>query len=199
MEQKNARGSSRMQYAGKEAQREWSPENDACVRQIAEAGNDFGVSDAVDESRQGKDKADERTGRANVEECASSANGRTDQDESSEGANERGERNEKGICGTDVMLAAGEKMAQFVGEENRQQRSSKRQASQESGWVFVKESESMEEVVPGNGFVVGESGSELRSCGKTGAKCQEKKYDCEHERFERRAWKNRDVKLRARV
>jgi hypothetical protein len=77
------------------------------------------VEDAVHERGDGDDEADERAGGADIEERAVGANRRTDEDEGAEGADERGERNEEGITGTDMVMAAGAEVAELVGEENR--------------------------------------------------------------------------------
>jgi len=78
----------------------------------------MGMQDAVQESGSGEDKANERAGSADVEECAGGANGRAHEDEGAESADEAREGNEEGVAGVNVMVTAGEEMAQFVGEKN---------------------------------------------------------------------------------
>ena len=86
--------------------------------QVVEAGNDFGVEYTVSERRDGKNKTYQGAGSADVEKCASGSNRRANQNECAERAHERGEGNEKRITRSNVMMAAGEEMAEFVGEEN---------------------------------------------------------------------------------
>src|SRR6266852_926370 len=93
-------------------------EDDFVIGGNGEAGNEFGVKDAEDERGDRHDEADEGAGGADVEERAGGANGRTDEDERAEGADERRKRNEKGITGANVVMAAGEEVAEFVGEKN---------------------------------------------------------------------------------
>ena len=102
-----------------ELQKERSTEDEFVVGGNGQAGNEFGVEDAVHERGDGDDEADERAGGADIEERAVGANRRTDEDEGAEGADERGERNEEGITGTDMVMAAGAEVAELVGEENR--------------------------------------------------------------------------------
>ena len=60
-----------------------------------------------------------------------------------------------------MMVAAGEKMAEFVGEKNGEQGESKRQACGEAERVLVKKSKRAEEFVEGEGFVPSVGGGEL--------------------------------------
>ena len=85
---------------------------------MSDRGDDAGVKYAEDEGGYGKDKTGERTGGANVKQGAGSANRRTYQDEGAEGTDEVGEGNEKRVGGMNMMPAAGEEMAELVGEEN---------------------------------------------------------------------------------
>ena len=101
-----------------EMQDERSTEDDLVFGRDAEARDKLGVDDAVDERGNGDEKTDERAGRADVEERARGANGRTDEDKGAERADQRGEGNEERIAGTNVVMAAREKMAEFVSEQN---------------------------------------------------------------------------------
>ncbi len=80
------------------------------------------MKDAEDERGDRDDKADERAGGADVEERAGGANGRTDEDERAQGADECGEGDEERIAGANVVVAAGEEVAEFVGEKNGEER-----------------------------------------------------------------------------
>jgi hypothetical protein len=82
---------------------------------MSDGGDDAGMEYAIDQGRNCKDETRERAGGADVKESASGANLRTYQDERAEGADEVGEGNEKRVGGANVMVAAGEEMAEFVG------------------------------------------------------------------------------------
>src|SRR5271163_830562 len=92
------------------------------------------------------------------------------------------------------MVAAGEEVAEFVGEENGHESGGERQACQKTGGIFVKEREGVEELVPGNGLIVGESSGELSARGKTSAEGEEKKHHGQDERLARGPRKDRDIK-----
>ena len=124
------------------------------------------MKDAINQSGNGEDKADERAGSAYVKKRTRGANRRAHEDERAESADERGEGNEERVACMNVMVAAGEEMAEFVGEKNGQQSDGKGKASQEGGGIFVEESKSAEEFVEGGGLVVGVGDGELR------ARCQ---------------------------
>src|SRR6266481_3632581 len=95
-------------------------ENDFVFGGHGEAGNKLGVHDAIDQRGNSDQEADERPRSVDVKERACSANGRTDEDERAERADQRGKGNEKRIAGMNMVVAAGEKMSEFVGEENRE-------------------------------------------------------------------------------
>jgi hypothetical protein len=59
------------------------------------------------------------------------------------------------------MVAAGEKMAELVGEKNGEQSESKGQACGEAERVLVKKSKRAEKFVEGEGFVPSVGGGEL--------------------------------------
>lgn len=160
-----------MNGGGEKTQQERSAEDNLGMRGIDDAGNDFGVKKAEEERGNGKDETDKRAGGADVEESASGANRGTDHDESAEGANERREGNEEGIARVDVMVPTSEEVAEFVGEENSQEGSRERHASEKACGIFVKESESGEKIVERNGLIVSVGDGELRAGDETGAKC----------------------------
>ncbi len=113
-------------------------EGDVGVIEIRETGHEFRMNDSVEKSRDGKDEAHERARSANIKKGAVGANGRADQDESAERANERRKREEVRIAGANVMMAAGEEVAEFVGKKNGEQREGEGEASKESGGMLVK-------------------------------------------------------------
>ena len=97
-----------------------------------QAGNKFRVQDAEDERRDGNDETDQGAGSADVKERAGGANRRANQNEGAEGADQCGKRDEKGIAGVDVMVAASEEMAEFVGQQDQEQRQGERQTAGKS-------------------------------------------------------------------
>ena len=84
--------------------------------EIREARNEFRMNDSVEKSRDGEDEAHKRARSANIKEGAVGANGGADQNESAERANERREGKEVRITGANVMMAAGEEVAEFMGK-----------------------------------------------------------------------------------
>jgi hypothetical protein len=165
---------------------------------MSDGGDDAGMKYAIDQGRNCKDETRERAGGADVKERARGANLGTYQDKGAEGADEVGEGNEKRVGGADVVVAAGEKMAEFMGEKNGQEGGGEGQTGEKSGGILVEESESAEKFVERSGLIVGVGDGELCASSEAGAECEEKERDGEDERFEGRARENRDVKLRAR-
>src|ERR1700726_4877243 len=100
-----------------EAEKQWGPEDDRVLVGIGVSNGrgDARMKDAVKERGSGEDETDKRAGGANIEEGTSGADGGTHENECAEGADERGEWDEEGITGVNVMVAAGEEMAEFVG------------------------------------------------------------------------------------
>ena len=152
---------------------------------IGEAGHDFGVKDAEDECGQRDDESEERAGGADVKECALGSNRRADEDECAECAYEAGERHEIGIAGVDVMVAAGEIVAEFVNQENGQECEREGKARDESEWMFVEQRERVEEFIEVDGFVFGVGGGEVRAGYEAGAESEKEKKDREQKCFER--------------
>src|SRR5690349_3459427 len=89
-----------------------------------------------------------------------------------------------------MMVAACEEMSQLVCEQDGQQRSRKRKAHEEAGWIFVEKREAVQERVNGCGLIVRIGDGELSSRYKTRAKSQQEKHDGKSERFLRRTWRN---------
>src|SRR5260370_3661585 len=139
-------------------QDERSAEDDLVIRWRGEAGDKLGVDDAVDQRGNGDEEADKRSGRADVEQCACGANGRTDEDEGAKRADQRWEGNKERIAGVNVVVAASEKMGEFVSEENRKQCKRERESGGQGERVTIGESERVNKFVPGDGFVVGAGG-----------------------------------------
>lgn len=121
------------------------------------------MKDAEGKGGQGKEKADERTGSANVEEGASGADRRTNQDEGAESADERRSRNEEGIAGVDVVVSAGEVMAQLMREENGEKGKGERNACEKRSGMKIDEAERLKEGVERGGLVMGIGGGEVRT------------------------------------
>jgi len=152
---------------------QWSAEDDFVVGRDGEVGDELGVEDAEDQGRKGDEETDEWAGGADVEERTSGANRRTDEDEGAERADERGKGNEEGIAGVNVVMAAGEEMAELVGEKDGEQGQSEGKSGSEGERMAVEEREGAEEFVPGDGFVVGVGDGEVRAGDEAGAKGEE--------------------------
>lgn len=174
MKQERAGRNAGMEPRGEETQQQRSAEGHLYTAHVVEAGDNFGVENAVGERGNRQNEPDKRTGSAHVKECANGTNGRTNQNECAEGAHERWEGNEERIAGANVMMAAGEEMAEFMSEENGEQSESEGQAGGESGGVFVKKSEGVEEFVEGDGLIVGVGDGKLSAGDEAGAKSEEK-------------------------
>lgn len=151
-----------------------------------------------DERGNGKDKADEGAGGADVEESAGGANRGAHEDERAKSADERREGNEERIAGVDAVVAAGEKMAELMGQENGQESGREGQAGEKGYGIFVEQRESAEEFVERDSLIVSVGGGELRAGGETGAQSKEKEPNGEEERFEGRTRKDRDIILDGR-
>jgi hypothetical protein len=79
------------------------------------------------------------------------------------------------------MVAAGEEMAEFVGEQNRQDSDGEGKAGEESGGIFVEEGKGADKLIEGRGLVVGVGDGELRAGRQTRAERQEKERYGENE------------------
>src|SRR6266568_2090835 len=96
-------------------------EDDFGVARVDKAGNDLGVENAVDQRGNRENKAYKRAGSAHIEESPGGADRRANQNEGPKRADERGERNEVWVTGANVMMAAGEEMAELVGQQDGEQ------------------------------------------------------------------------------
>jgi hypothetical protein len=109
-------------------QQQWHAKGDVGMTEVRETWHEFRVKDSIKEGGDGKDEPHERTRGANIEKGAVGANRGANQDESAEGANERREGKEIGIAGANVVMAASEEVAEFMGEKNGEQREGERKA-----------------------------------------------------------------------
>jgi hypothetical protein len=82
-----------------------------------------------------------------------------------------------------VVVAAGEKMAEFVGEEDGHQSEGEGEAGGEGEGIFVEESERAEKFVGGEGLVLGVGGGELRAGDEAGAEREEEEEASEEQHF----------------
>lgn len=160
-----------------------------------DGGHDMRMEDAIEQGGNGEKEAHERAGSADIEESTRCANGGTDENESAKGADERGEGNEERIGGMNVMTAAGEEVAEFVGEEDCQESGGERKSGEKAGWIFIEESEGAEKFVERSGLVVGVGDGELCAGDETSGKREKEKRDGEDERFDGGARENRNVEL----
>ena len=99
-----------------------SAEHDFVLGGDGKSGNELCVNNAVDERGNRDEEAHQRSGCANVKERTRIAYRGANKDEGTERADQRGEGNKERITGVNMMVAAREKMAQFVDQKNRQQR-----------------------------------------------------------------------------
>lgn len=198
VKQERARSLAGTKESREEMEQQGSAKNDFGVGWICDAGYDLGVEETKDERGNGKDKTDQRAGGADVEESASGANGRTHEDEGAKSTDERREGNEERIAGVDAMMAAGEKMAELMGQENGQESGREGKAGKKGYGIFVEQRESAEEFVERDGLIVSIGGGELRAGGEAGAQCKEKKRYGQEEGFERRTREDRDIILSRR-
>ena len=103
---------------GAKQQRNAKDKIDFGASDVGKTRNDLGMENAVGERGNGKHETDERAGSADVKKGACGSNRRANQNERAEGANEGGKGNKKRIGGTNVMMAAGEKVSQLMREKN---------------------------------------------------------------------------------
>jgi len=146
---------------------------------MGERGDDGGVEHAVEERGYTEEKADDGAGSADVKERAGGANRGADENEGAEGADERRKRNEERVSGMDVMTAAGEEMAEFVGEKNGEESKREGQAGEQRRRIFVEEREGADEFVNGGGLLVGVRGGELGAGHEASGERAEKQRDSE--------------------
>ena len=95
------------------------------------------MDNAVDKRGYRDEETNERSGCANVKERTSIANRGANKDEGAERADQRGEGNKEWIAGMNMMMAAREKMAQFVDQKNRQQSQGERKAGSQGQRVPI--------------------------------------------------------------
>jgi len=82
-----------------------------------------------------------------------------------------------------MVVAAGEKMPEFVGEQNRQERQREGESGGQGQRVAIDEREGVNEFVPGDGFVVRIGDGEMRAGDQAGAQGQEKQQASKKQRF----------------
>ena len=127
-----------MQEGMEKSQQQRHAEGNVSVTEICKTRHEFRMNDSVEKSRNGKDEAHQRARSANIKEGAVGANGRADQNESAERANERWKGKEVRVAGANVMMAAGEEVAEFVGKKNGKQREGEGEARKKSGRMLVE-------------------------------------------------------------
>jgi hypothetical protein len=198
MNQEGARRNAGMEEDSKETEKHGHAEDEVCVAWVCKAWNDLCVENAVGECRNGENEACEWTGSANIEEGAGGANRRTNEDEGAEGADEGGKRNEERIGGANVMIAAGEEMAELVSEKDGQQSECEGQAGDEAGGMLVEEFEGTNVFVERGGLIVGIGDGELRAGSKAGAESEEEKDAGDDKHLARRAGKGGVIEIGGR-
>lgn len=187
MDQESAGGDAGMKGGGEKTEQKRHAEHDINVACICEAGNDPCVENAVGERGNGENETGEGARSADIEERAGGSNRGTNENEGAEGADKRGERNEKRIGGPNVMVAASEKMAEFVGEKNGEQGEGEGQASSESGGMLVEKLEGANIFIERRSLIVSVGDGKLRAGGEASAESKEEQNACDDEHLARRA------------
>ncbi len=77
------------------------------------------------------------------------------------------------------MVAAGEIMAQFVSEQNRQQRDCKRQSREKQRWIPIRDGKGLQQCVERSGLIMGVGGSEMSASDQGSNQRKEKQADSE--------------------
>jgi hypothetical protein len=191
MKQESAGGDTRMEQGGDQSQQEGRAKGKVDALHVGEAGNNFCVPYAVGQGWDGENESYERAGGADVEECARSADWGTNEDERAKCADEGRKGNEERIAGANVMMAAGEEMAEFVGQENGEQCEGEGEAGGEARGMLVEEFEGAHKFVEGDGLVLRVGDGELRAGDEAGAEREEEENACEEQGLWGRA--RRDV------
>jgi hypothetical protein len=172
-------------------------ENKIGVSGIGETENNLRMKDPVNERWYGECKAYKRARGADIEESAIGANGRADEDEGAKGADEGWEGNEEGIAGADVMITAGKEVAEFVDEENSEEREGERKSGGECGGLAIEESEVVKKLIDRGGLSMSERDGELCACDEAGAHGEKKERDGERERSVGRPASDKGIARRA--
>src|SRR6266403_1488126 len=157
------------------------------------AAIELGMEDAVEEGGNGEDETDERAGSADIKQGAVGEDGGANQDEGSKGAVQVWEGNEKRVGGANMVVTAGEEMAEFMGEENKEKSKCERETGGEAEGVLVKESKGAEKFIGGEGLVLGIGGGELRAGDEAGAESEEEEDAGEEQHFSGRTVRSRNV------
>src|SRR5260370_28186003 len=103
---------------------------------VVKARNNFGVEHAVRECGNRQNETHKRAGSTHVKERPRGANRRTNQNECAKCAHERRKGNKERIAGADVRMAAGEEVAELMGEKSREAGEHDRPARSERRTMF---------------------------------------------------------------
>jgi len=179
VKEKRGRRDSRAKYSGEKSQQQRRSENNFGVIGVREARDNSRVEDAVYQRGRCKEEAYNGAGGADIEQGAGRSNRRTDQDKRSESADERGKRNEKRVARANMVMAAGEEVAELVREKDREQRQGKGKARGEACRILVEKRERPKEFVKRSCIVLRVRLRKLRSGDETGAKRKKKQHACQ--------------------
>jgi hypothetical protein len=83
----------------------------------------------------------------------------------------------------DVVVAAGEVVAEFVDEQDGEEREGEGQAGDKCEWVFVEERERVKKFVEVDGFVFGVGGGKVSAGYEACAEGCDEEKDCEQKGF----------------
>ena len=94
-------------------------------------GNHFRVHDGDGQGGHGDHETDQRAGQRHIEKRSAVNDRRADADERAQRADQRGSGHKERIRRANVVVAAGEEMAELVRQQNAEQRAGERNARQE--------------------------------------------------------------------
>jgi hypothetical protein len=174
MEEETSGVDAGMKDCCKEAQDERNAKNDVGVSGVRKSGNNFGVKNSIQECGNGENEADERARCADIEEGARGPDWGADENERSKSANQRGSWNEERVAGANVVMAASEKMAELMCQEDRHERQGEREAAQEASRMAIEERKGANKLIDRDGLIVRIGGGKLRAGGEASAQREKK-------------------------
>jgi len=154
MEEETSGVDAGMKDCCKETQDERNAEDDVGVSGVRKSRDNFGVKNSIQECGNSENEADERARRADIEQGARGPDWGADEDERSKSANKCGSGNEKRITGANMVMAASEKMAQLMRQEDRHECQGEREAAQEASRMAIEEREGANKLIDRDGLIV---------------------------------------------
>src|SRR6202035_2053972 len=99
---------------------------------------------------------------SDIKKSASIADRRPQQNKCAKSSDECGSWDEEWVAGSNVVVAAGEKMAEVVGYQDGEERDRERQAAEQCCRMLIEKFKSADKFVDGDGLVVREGHGKLR-------------------------------------